>query len=241
MMLTRSLLMSSNYAYLFKSLTIATRYALIRKQFKTSEGDEIRIFDYKMQKEKLFSEMAKAYAMSTANFFCKNLLYENIRRCGKNDFSLLQKIHITLAGYKALFTWYNSKGQLRLLQACGGHGYLDYSGIGPILRDVVPDTILEGENSVLILQVSRALLKAFQWINSGKADRVSEDLAYLKGHDELREWQPDVSDLERREGLIRIFQKITAFCTADAAMFMFTKISEGTDPKSVRKEQSEPK
>lgn len=48
---------------LSKSVLIATRYSLIRKQFKDDDGNEIPILDYQLQQEKIIPSIAEAYAV----------------------------------------------------------------------------------------------------------------------------------------------------------------------------------
>lgn len=44
--------------------------------------------------------------------------------------------------------------------ACGGHGFHHYSGLPSLLQEITPFTTLEGENTVMYLQLSRYILKS---------------------------------------------------------------------------------
>jgi acyl-CoA oxidase len=46
MMKVRTFLLGNACGQIFKALTIATRYSVLRKQFKDSLGNEIPIYDY---------------------------------------------------------------------------------------------------------------------------------------------------------------------------------------------------
>lgn len=235
MMAVRTYLLKTAYCHLFKGLTIATRYSVLRKQFKNSEGKEIAIYDYQLQQQKLFSEMAKAYAMSFATRQVNSLILANTEGAKNGDFSLLSQTHTILSGYKALFTWWETKGILNLIQSCGGHGYSQYSGLPSIFTDSFPDTILEGENSILLLQVARGLLKAAQQIQMGSSDKVQNGLKYLIGTDDLMEFElPETEEaIQNTEQLVQTFAKISAFHVRDTSIAMFTHIQNGIHPKEV--------
>ena len=237
MMRVRFFLIVIAYGFLYKGLTIAIRYSLLRKQFKDSQGKEIRIFDYQLQKQKLFSELVKAHAMSSMAHFLRVIIWENQARSMNGDFSLLQQTHLLLSCCKAMFTWWNTRAMLTLIQCCGGHGYSMYSGLPNIFMTSFPDTILEGENSVLILQVSRSLVKAYQRIKMGETEDFSEDLRYLLEMDELEEFElgGTEKDIRNFDDLVKTFQKVAAYHIGDTSLALYQKISEGMDPKAVRK------
>ena len=45
-----------------KILTVATRYSLLRKQFKNKKGEEIPILDYQTQQAKVISRIGELYS-----------------------------------------------------------------------------------------------------------------------------------------------------------------------------------
>lgn len=68
--------------------------------------------------------------------------------------------------------------------ACGGHGFHHYSGIPSLLQEVSPVTTLEGENTVMYLQLSRYLLKSYK--NSiTKKHELSHSVKYLADFDQI--------------------------------------------------------
>lgn len=233
MMKVRTYLLSASQSYMFKAITIATRYSHLRKQFRDSSGNEIPIYDYQLQKQKLFSEISKAYAMCFSTKQVKKLIKQNTENAKNDDFSLLSQAHTILSGYKAQFTWWETRGVVKLMQACGGHGYSHYSGLPVIFTESFPDTILEGENSVLLLQVARSLLKASQQIQSESFDKMDPGLKYLINAEELMDFELGESeeDLLNMDNLVKVFAKISAFHVRDTAMAMFSHISNGINPK----------
>jgi acyl-CoA oxidase len=46
--------------------------------------------------------------------------------------------------------------------SCGGQGYNDFSGLPPLWRHHSATPTVEGENTMIILQTSRFLLKNFK-------------------------------------------------------------------------------
>ena len=48
-------------------------------------------------------------------------------------------------------------------KACGGHGFSHYSGIPMIIMEYAALLTLEGENTILYLQVTRYLLKNYKY------------------------------------------------------------------------------
>ena len=237
MMMTRLAILGSSSASMFKSTLITLRYSLLRKQFKDSSGEEIPIFNYQLQKKKIFAELSKAYAMNSSFDQVRKLVQTNFERCERNDFSLLKTAHIQLCGCKALFTWWLSRGMMNLMQACGGQGYSMYSGLPHLFRETFPDTILEGENSVLLLQVSQSLLKGYQRLQTGSTDKIQDDMKYMVAEQELEEFVlPETEEAVCNPKFIsRVLEKATVFHVKDTAALMMTKIASGMDPKSVGK------
>jgi hypothetical protein len=58
MLTIRARIPISCFYVLSKAVTIVTRYSLIRKQFTNNAGNEIQIFDYQLQQEKIIPHIA---------------------------------------------------------------------------------------------------------------------------------------------------------------------------------------
>lgn len=69
----------------------------------------------------------------------------------KDDFSMLNAMHCLISGFKSHFTSQTLEGLETLRAACGGHGYLQYSGLPGILQEFAPTATYEGENTILYL------------------------------------------------------------------------------------------
>lgn len=85
---------------------------------------------------------------------------ENFERVGKrNDFSMMGLTHAVLSGCKASYTYFIVHAAEWSRLSCGGHGFAHYSGLPAIYKDHAPNVTLEGENTVLYLQLVRFMLK----------------------------------------------------------------------------------
>lgn len=233
MMSARTLLLMSSYFNMFRALTITTRYSLLRKQFRNAQGQEMRIFDYQLQRYKIARHLSKTYAMSLGLYKVMELINENEKAVAKGDFSLFQQIHLLLCECKAFFTWWDFACVSECITACGGHGYSSYSGLISPYTENFANSILEGENSLLCLQVARYLLTLSQKLAMGKTELATGQFAYLIRDAELSEWKPPtaVEELARFETVLQIMQKNAAFFIKKTAMGFLKHQMEGKEMK----------
>lgn len=141
-----------------KALTIATRYALQRKQFpRPNTGDEITLMEYQTHQRKLLPNIAKAYAFG----FAQNELALQMQRVKDEQASettAARELETRAAGMKAAQTrWANDTVQV-CREACGGAGFMSDSGLTLPRQDVDVFATFEGDNTVLQLLVAKALL-----------------------------------------------------------------------------------
>lgn len=71
-------------------------------------------------------------------------------------------------------------------RACGGHGFSHYSGLPTLINEYSANVTLEGENTVLYLQVARYLLKNFKYLKT-KKKQLGESVKYIESIDHLME------------------------------------------------------
>ena len=208
MMKVRIFLLSSAAFNLGKAVAIATRYSFIRKQFKNDRKEEVPVIQYQLQQFKLFPLMARAFAMEATYHSVLKMVEKCNQEIQVGDFSNLQECHILLSGAKAFFTWWCSNGLSVCMQCCGGHGYSQFSGIPNLIQSFTPNTILEGENTMLTLQVSRYLLKCAKNIMEGKPEKVNGHCVYLKNGDELENFNKDFeATMKCPQTLLKLIQK----------------------------------
>jgi len=234
MMDTRTALIITAYSTLFKACTIATRYSLFRTQFKDSKGNSIPIFNYQMQRDKLLREIAKAYTMNMAVESAQDQIDKNKVLSRQGDFSQLQNTHILLCCLKSLFTNWESEGYANLIKACGGHGYSHFSGIPHLYLENFSHMILEGENSVLLLQATRYLIKCFARIQKGNTKKVVGYFSFLLDMDKHMEVKIEEDEkCTEVPNLISMFRRSTCFQTQKLGMKIFALQQQDKDAKKV--------
>ncbi|MED6203976.1 Acyl-coenzyme A oxidase 3, peroxisomal, variant 2 [Stylosanthes scabra] len=144
---------ASSAVYISKiGLSIAIRYALTRRAFSmTPNGPEVLLLDYPSHQQRLLPLLAKIYAMSFAGLELK-MMYVN--RTPESN----KEIHIVSSAYKATFTWNNMRTLQECREACGGQGVKSENRIGPFKGEFDVHSTFEGDNNVLMQQISKALL-----------------------------------------------------------------------------------
>lgn len=183
MMFVRECLLTMSSKSLAKATLIALRYSNVRTQFKISKTEERTIIDYQTQRQKIYTQIARSYAGYFASLNIKEIIAKNMDNVKNNNYSLMKEVHLLLCGGKAMYTQWANEGCISLIQACGGHGYLISAGIAPMLITNWPNAILEGENTVLLIQIARELLKSYQKAMVGETKSLSGTLKYLAHHD----------------------------------------------------------
>lgn len=233
MMRARTCLLMVSYYSMFKVLQITTRYSVLRKQFTDTQGNEIKIFDYQLQRYKIVKHLAKAYAMSLGLYKVMELIRQNEVAVGKNDFSYFQQIHLLLCQCKAFFTWWDYACVRDSIQACGGHGYSAYSGLISPFTENFANQILEGENTLLCLQVAKYLLNLAKKINMGDPSAAIGQFGYLLNDSELEEFVPPATkeSLTDLKTIIKIMQKNSGFFVKKTSMNFLKFNLEGVELK----------
>ena len=83
-------------------------------------------------------------------------------------FDRLNEAHILTSATKAILSLDVLRGAEIVRRSAGGHGFHAYNGIIPIQLEATPLFTLEGEFTVLMLQVGRFLLKSLSNLQKGK-------------------------------------------------------------------------
>ncbi|MCC2593504.1 acyl-CoA dehydrogenase family protein [Tessaracoccus sp. OS52] len=141
-----------------KALTIATRYALQRTQFRRPGlGEEIALLEYQTHQRKLMPNIARAYAYG----FAVNEVADQLQRVHDaqgSDPTAARELETRAAGLKATLTrWTNDTLQV-CREACGGAGYMSGNGLTMLRQDADVFATFEGDNTVLMQLVAKALL-----------------------------------------------------------------------------------
>uniref|UniRef100_A0A674DFV2 Acyl-coenzyme A oxidase n=1 Tax=Salmo trutta TaxID=8032 RepID=A0A674DFV2_SALTR len=178
MVFIRSMIVGEAGRALAKSCTIAIRYSSVRHQSEIRPGSpEPQIMDYQTQQYKLFPLLATAYAYKFVGQYMNQVYHRITGDISQGDFSELPELHALSAGLKAFTTWTASEGIEVCRMACGGHGYSRCSALPDIYVNFVPTCTYEGENTVMMLQTARFLIKSYRQASAGH--QLSGIVSYL--------------------------------------------------------------
>jgi acyl-CoA oxidase len=155
--------------YLSRAVTIAVRYSAVRRQFGGGEDKpEIQVIDYATQQSRLFPLLATVYAFRFTGEWMGWLYADILKRLAANDFSTLPEVHASTSGLKSICTSITADGIEECRKLCGGHGYHCNSGLPELYAVYVPACTYEGDNTVLLLQVAKFLVKTLSELGKRK-------------------------------------------------------------------------
>ncbi|WP_304451144.1 acyl-CoA dehydrogenase [Nocardiopsis sp. YSL2] len=150
------------------ALAIAVRYADTRRQFARPAADgrseEVRILDYLAHQRKLLPALARTYGLHFAQEELVTRLHElyGAQERGERDEYAQRELESRAAGLKAIATWHATDTIQTCREACGGAGYLAENRIPQLKADSDIFTTFEGDNTVLLQQLTKGLLTNFQ-------------------------------------------------------------------------------
>jgi len=145
------------------AITIATKYALRRRQFEaSSETEEELLLDYGMHQRRLFPLLARTYALHFAQEVVAGQLHDIFASDDStgdvSDELARRELESRAAGTKALGTWHATRAIQECREACGGAGYLAVNRFAALKADTDVFTTFEGDNHVLLQLVAKGLL-----------------------------------------------------------------------------------
>lgn len=175
-------------------LSIAIRYGAQRKQFGPPGKSEIPILDYTSHQLRLFPLLAENYALQSIYNYTKS-------NFASGKFKDPQEIHILASGLKPAATWHRAAVLQNARECCGGQGFHAANRIGPLKTDADIDVTWEGDNTVLLQQVSSYLLKEFR-SQFSKGKRFTGMLSYLRRQMELETRDISVRNRANSEHLL---------------------------------------
>ncbi|CAO1628300.1 unnamed protein product [Jaminaea pallidilutea] len=163
MIFIRSQMIDRTGWMLSRAITIATRYSLVRRQFRDPDaqpGDiERSVLSYPSLNRRLMPLLAKSFAYIIAGRRMRILYEEMAGQLDAGDTTLLADVHVASSSLKAYCTKQSLDGIEESRQALGGHGFSAYAGFSSLFPDQAPTVTYEGDNYVLCQQVGRAMLK----------------------------------------------------------------------------------
>ncbi|KAI9017695.1 acyl-CoA dehydrogenase/oxidase C-terminal [Gaertneriomyces semiglobifer] len=170
-----------------KALTIALRYAAIRRQFGGKPGEqETKILDYGIHQYRLMPLLAQTFALHFTGLEVARMyeeLMDSMATLSPDSKELgdvlekLKEMHGTSAGLKAFSTWSTLSIINECRQSCGGHGYSAYTGLAALYSDFAVHCTWEGDNTILTMQGGRYLISCYKEAKAGK--KQAGGVAYL--------------------------------------------------------------
>ncbi|XP_072022015.1 peroxisomal acyl-coenzyme A oxidase 1-like isoform X2 [Amphiura filiformis] len=178
MILIRAFIIGGMGRTLAKGATISIRYSAVRRQSELMPGaKEPQVLEYQSQQLKLFPNLATAYAFTFLGRQMQDMYARYMSELSSGEYSSLPELHATAAGLKAFTSWVMIAGMEEMRLACGGHGYSSASAFPEIYANQNPAATYEGENTVMMLQTARYLLKCVRNVRAGKG--VGGVMSYL--------------------------------------------------------------
>ncbi|XP_030582633.1 peroxisomal acyl-coenzyme A oxidase 1 isoform X1 [Archocentrus centrarchus] len=222
MVFIRSMIVAMSARALAKSCTIAIRYSAVRHQSEIRAGEpEPQILDYQTQQYKLFPLLATAYAFTFVGQYMNQTYHRISEDINQGDFSEMPELHALSAGLKAFTSWEANAAIEVCRMSCGGHGYSRSSALPDIYVEFTPTCTYEGENTVMMLQTARYLVKSYRQAKAGQ--QLSGIVSYLNEADVRRVQpqpvaaRPTVVDINDLTSLVEIYKLRAAILVELAA------------------------
>jgi acyl-CoA oxidase len=186
------------------ALTLAVRYALVRRQFGPPGGDEEAVLmQYRVHQRRLLPLLARTYALHFAQERLVAGLHKVFSQAGDGPEQERRELETIAAGTKALNTWHATEAIQTCREACGGAGYLSVNRFAALKADTDVFTTFEGDNTVLMQLVAKGLLTEFRdafremnsvgvarFVASQAVEQVAEKTSWWQVLERLRDAVP---------------------------------------------------
>ncbi|HEX4697798.1 MAG TPA: acyl-CoA dehydrogenase [Actinomycetes bacterium] len=143
------------------AVATALRYGEVRTQFARPGGREVVVLDYLAHQRRLLPALATSYALHFANGQLVSDAHD-IQTGGTTDEAAQRELESRAAGLKVLSTWHATATIQTCREACGGAGYLSASRLVGLKADTDVFATFEGDNTVLLQLVARAVLTRYR-------------------------------------------------------------------------------
>lgn len=198
-------------------LETTIRYALSRRAFSLAPNQpEVLLLDYPSHQRRLLPLLSMTYAM---NFAANYLKFLYVRRTPATN----KTIHVVSSALKATITWHNMRTLQECREACGGQGLKTENRVGHLKAEYDVQSTFEGDNNVLMQQVSKALLGEFIAAQKSKKPFKGLWLEHMNGacpviptklgSSDLRcsQFQTDIFCLRERDLLNRFAKEVSSY------------------------------
>lgn len=172
MMQVRAYICNEAGKNLAMACAISIRYSAVRLQGYREDGKtERQILDYTQQQHRLFPLMAASYCF----FFTGKKVIEHLKEVEEKLVSNgvvtkteVADLHASTSALKSFTTTVAADGIEDCRKACGGHGFLQCSGLPELITTYLQNPTVEGDNHMLPQQVVKVLLKLVQAVQAGE-------------------------------------------------------------------------
>lgn len=215
-----------------KACCIATRFATVRRQFGKGQYDEISIIDYPSMRNRLFPLIANSLIPLFAARKINNIWFQNGHLMFEPKSKEVQEMHALISSIKPLCTEWLHQTMEETRKSMGGLGFSSHAEIPRMYNDVHVMSTWEGENYVLIQQVSKFIVSGLKKTMETGESSVFKSLSYLS-QDGLEDSRvqftspQDFENLDNLEMIMRMRAKISAF---EAFSTLGGKIALGEEP-----------
>lgn len=191
---------------LSKAVTIAMRYSIVRHQSPIDPNQpEPKVIEHVTQQMKIFPLIAKVFAIKFAADNLMRMYLKVTSEIERGDLERLPELHALSCCLKAVSSNEAVQSVEICRLACGGHGFLQSSGFHDIYTNCTAAQTYEGENTVMLLQTARYLMKAWSQALGGK--KLPPTVQYLQDHKQRsgrNDWDSSIN------GILLALQKTTA-------------------------------
>ena len=233
----RSTIVMQAGSVLARGVTIATRYAAIRRQFQDRDAPEWQkgenqVLNYTMVQIRLLPLLAATFALHFTGKGMMQLYEANNRKLSQDtpdthttrgagpeetqsSSDLLADLHAISCGLKSLASSTAAEGLEVCRRAMGGHGYSSFAGVGSWYADYLPTATWEGDNYMLTQQVARYLLKSARSVLKG--NEPANDTQAILSNYLSRQDQGAAFDILGKDGdIVAAFAWRSAYLTFEA-------------------------
>lgn len=181
MMQVRAFIVNEASKNLAMACTVVVRYSAVRRQGYNEDGTtEKQVLDYTQQQHRVLPLLAASYCFFfTGRKLLKYLVDVEYKLVHSKDVGAITKtqvadLHASSSCLKSFCTTVTADGIEECRKACGGHGFLQCSGLPELLGTYLQNPTVEGDNHMLPQQTVRVLLKLVQCVEQEDEEALKE-------------------------------------------------------------------
>jgi acyl-CoA oxidase len=143
----------------------------VRRQGFAEDGKtEVQVLDYKQQQHRILPLLAASYCFFFTGKKVLKRLIDVEKRLVTNGVvtkTEVADLHASTSSLKSFTTTVAADGIEDCRKACGGHGFLQSSGLPELFTTYLQSPTVEGDNQMLPQQVVKVLLKLVEAVQGG--------------------------------------------------------------------------